>query len=102
MDVLLEKIKQIITEYGAEVSNLSIGTAIELFKDIRHYPSSYDDDGIISDLTDNVNKIAMAAIEIEAKNGMEGQISQTENGMTRGYTENILAYRGVVGFAFVI
>ena len=102
MEVFWAKVREYISNYGEDVSNLAIGYAIEAFKDIRHYPRSYSEDMIVADLNDNIGKVAMAAIEIESKNGVEGQISQTENGMSRSYTENILAYRDVVGFAHTL
>lgn len=102
MEVFLAKVREYISDYGEDVSNLAIGYAVESFKGIRNYPDSFSEDAIVADLFENIGKIAMAAIEIESKNGLEGQISHTENGITRGYTENILAFRDVVGYALVL
>ena len=47
----------------------------------------------------NKAKIAMAAIEIDAKDGAEGQVQMSENGISRTWTDHITAYRDVIGFA---
>lgn len=99
MDVLTESIKILITEYGLEVSDLSILFAIEQFQTIRNYPLSWDEERKIADMEKNKAKIAMAAIEIDAKDGAEGQISHSENGISRTWTDKISAYKDVIGFA---
>ena len=99
MDVLTESIKILITEYGLEVSDLCILFAIEQFQTIRNYPSSWDEERKIADMEKNKAKIAMAAIEIDGKDGAEGQISHSENGISRTWTDKISAYKDVIGFA---
>lgn len=99
MDALTESIKILITEYGLEVSDLSILFAIEQFQTIRNYPSSWDEERKIADMEKNKAKIAMAAIEIDAKDGAEGQVQMSENGISRTWTDHITAYRDVIGFA---
>ena len=96
------RVKELATEYGAEVSTLAANLAIEAFKDIRHYPIGMTDEQIDKDLDDNENKIAMAAVEIDSKVGIEGQVAHSENGMVRTYTDGLLAYRGVTGYAHII
>lgn len=99
MDVLTESIKNLTTEYGLEVSDLSILFAIEQFQTIRNYPATWDEEKKIADMEKNKAKIAMAAIEIDAKDGAEGQISHSENGISRTWTDKISAYKDVIGFA---
>ena len=99
MDVLTESIKNLTTEYGLEVSDLSILFAIEQFQTIRNYPSSWDEERKIADMEKNKAKIAMAAIEIDAKDGAEGQVQMSENGISRTWTDKISAYKDVIGFA---
>lgn len=94
-----KNVQSLTTEYGADVTKLSIHLAIETFKDIRHYPKSWDDEKIQSDMIQNIAKISMAAIEIDSKNGVENQTSHSENDVSRSYAENLLAYREVVGMA---
>lgn len=53
----------------------------------------------LADLEKNKAKIAMAAIEIDSKNGAENQLSHSENGISRTFSEYLMAYKGVVGFA---
>lgn len=96
------RVKDLAKEYGAEVSTLAANLAIEAFRDIRHYPNKMSDAQIDKDLNDNENKIAMAAVEIDSKVGVEGQVAHSENGMVRTYTDGLLAYRGVTGYAHII
>lgn len=100
MEQFKKDIKLMITEYGAEisVSGLTISLAIEIFEELRNYPGSWDKDKILADLEKNKAKIAMAAIEIDSKNGAENQLSHSENGTSRTYSEYLMAYKGVVGF----
>lgn len=94
-----ESVKDATTKYGDMASDLAIGLSIEMFKDIRHYPSDFDSDRIDEDMRKNLNKIAMAAVEIESKNGVENQIGHSENGMNRSYYQGILAYKDVLAIA---
>ena len=101
MDDFITEIKEMITEYDAEisVSNLTVNLAIETFETLRNYPDSWDDEKKLADLDKNKAKIAMAAIEIDSKDGAESQLSHSENGISRTYSEYLMAYKGVVGFA---
>lgn len=102
MEYFIEIIKSMTTEYGVETSELVITLAIEQFESIRNYPSSWDEEKKIADMEKNKAKIAMAAIEIDSKNGAENQLSHSENGISRSYSEYIMAYKDVVGFANVL
>lgn len=101
MDDFITEIKEMITEYDAEisVSNLTVNLAIEAFETLRNYPDSWDNEKKLADLEKNKAKIAMAAIEIDSKNGAENQLSHSENGISRTFSDCLMAYKGVVGFA---
>ena len=101
MDEFIKKIKEMTAEYDSEikVSDLTVNLAIEAFETLRNYPGSWDEDKILADLEKNKAKIAMAAIEIDSKNGAENQTQMSENGISRTYSEYLMAYKGVVGFA---
>ena len=101
MDDFIEKIKAAITEYDSEikVSDLTVNLAIEAFETLRNYPGSWDEDKILADLEKNKAKIAMAAIEIDSKDGAENQLGHSENGISRTFSEYLMAYKGVIGFA---
>ena len=91
------------TEYlGYEANALVIQLAIERFASLRNYPSSYTDEMKIADMRNNIAKIAMAVVEIDAKDGAENQLSHSENGTSRSYYDGIMAYKGVIGFANVL
>ena len=101
MEKFKEDIKSMITEYDAEISisGLTVSLAIESFETLRNYPGSWDEDKILADLEKNKAQIAMAAIEIESKNGAENQLSHSENGISRTFSDCLMAYKGVIGFA---
>ena len=102
MDDFIEKIKSMTTEYGVKTSDLVVILAIEQFETIRNYPSSWDEEKKLADMEKNKAKIAMAAIEIDSKDGAENQLSHSENGISRTYSDGIMAYKDVVGFVNTI
>ena len=102
MEQFVEKIKSKTTEYGVNASNLAVDLAIEQFEVIRNYPASWDEIKKLADMEKHKAKIAMAAIEIDSKDGAENQLSHSENGTSRSYYDGIMAYKGVIGFANVL
>lgn len=85
-------------------STLSVNLAIEIYRDLRSYPKSYTEEKILADMNGAINKIAMASIEIDAKDGVEGQTSHSDNGTSRSYgnTPTPKAYATVIPFAKVV
>ena len=102
MDEFIAKIKSMTTEYGVETSDLVVALAIEQFEVIRNYPPSWDETKKHADMEKHKAKIAMAAIEIDSKDGAENQLSHSANGTSRSYSEGIMAYKDVIGFANVL
>lgn len=104
MSEFIEEIRALITEYDSDytVSTLNITLAIEIFSDIRNYPKSYTDAMKLEDMRKNSSKIAMAAIELDAKHGVENQTGHSENGTSRAYNKSLMAFDGVIGFATTI
>ncbi len=96
-----KKIKSMTTEYGVSASALVVSLAIEAFTDLRNYPDSWTEEKILADMEKNKAKIAMAAIEIDAKDGVEGQTAHAESGYNRTYSKYIMAYKDVIGFSNV-
>ena len=91
------------TEYlGYAPKQLSVDLAIEAFSDCRNYPLTFTSDQIDADMTKNISKIAMAVIEIDAKEGAENEFSHSENGISRSYSKSIIAYNSVIQFAHVL
>ena len=91
------------TEYlGYEANALVIQLAIEQFETIRNYPASWDETKKLADMEKHKANIAMAAIEIDSKDGAENQLSHSENGTSRSYYDGIMAYKDVIGFANVV
>ena len=102
MEQFKADIKSMTTEYGVETSDLVITLAIEQFEIIRNYPASWDEIKKLADMEKHKAKIAMAAIEIDSKDGAENQLSHSENGTSRSYYDGIMAYKDVIGFANVL
>lgn len=102
MEEFIAKIKSMTTEYGVETSDLVVALAIEQFENIRNYPASWSEDKKLTDMDKNKAKIAMAVIEIDSKDGAEGQISHSENGISRTWSDKITAYKDVIGFANIL
>ena len=102
MEDFIAKIKSMTTEYGVETSELVVTLAIEQFEIIRNYPASWNETKKLADMEKNKAKIAMAAIEIDSKDGAENQLSHSENGTSRSYYDGIMAYKDVIGFANVL
>ena len=90
MEEFIEEIKAMTTEYGVEATSLVITLAIEKFRDLRNYPPSWTDEKILAD---------MPVVEIDSKSGAENQLSHSENGISRTFSEYLMAYKGVIGFA---
>ena len=103
MEEFITDVKSMTTEYlGYEANALVIQLAIEQFETIRNYPASWDETKKLADMEKHKAKIAMAAIEIDAKDGAENQLSHSENGTSRSYYDGIMAYKDVIGFSNVV
>ncbi len=102
MEQFVANIKSMTTEYGVTTSDLVVSLAIEQFETLRNYPTSWDETKKLADMEKHKAKIAMAAIEIDSKDGAENQISMSENGISRSYYDGIMAYKDVIGFANVL
>ena len=67
MATVAETVTTNATEYlGYAPKTLTVNLAIEKFKDIRNYPSSYTEAMIETDMTNNISKITMAVVELDA------------------------------------
>ena len=105
MATIAETVTTNATEYlGYAPKTLTVNLAIEKFKDIRNYPSSYTEAMIETDMTNNISKITMAVVELDAKEGGEGENAHSENGISRTYGNYGMpeAYKSVAQFATVI
>lgn len=100
--MFIEKIEELATAYlEYEPKSLTMNLAIEIFKSCRNYPKSYSQETILADMQDNISKIAMAVVEIDAKDGVENQTAHNENGISRTYANGAIptAYSGVIPIA---
>jgi hypothetical protein len=83
---IVATLKEYLTDSGERVPGDTVLTlladfVIEKFKQRRSYPSDYTDTQINADLDKFSATIKMAAIDVEAKMGAEGEKSHTENGI---------------------
>lgn len=99
MEEFIEEIKKLTTENGVSATSLDVTLAIEQFQQIRNYPSSYSEEKKLDDMQNFKSTIAMAVVEIDAKQGVENQTAHSENGTSRTYSKDLLAFQNVVGFA---
>ena len=89
---------------GEEPSALAVDFAIEKYKKARNYPLNYSDDKKSADLDNNIATIAMAVVDLENKVGVEGQTSDSDNGMSRQYENAYISqsiYSDVIPFVDV-
>jgi hypothetical protein len=89
---------------GYAPKQLAVDLALEIFYDLRDYPSVYTATQIDADVLRHKSKIAMAIIEIDAKEGIESQISHSDNGTNRSYgvLPTPKSYATVVPFCKII
>lgn len=105
MDDFVDNITALATEYlGYAPKSLVVNNSIEVFRTIRNYPDTFTEDMILSDMQKNKSKIAMAVVELDAKEGAEGETVHSENGISRTYNNLIcpLAYACVSSYVNVI
>lgn len=82
-----------VTEYMDSIDELKgqipsvmlIDFVVEKYKQHRNFPYAMTDDVIEQDLYNHMSTIAMAVVDLYSKLGAEGEISHTENGVTRQY-----------------
>lgn len=83
-----DKAKDYVTETGEtmEAFPLSIvDFVIEHISRNCHFPSHFAEKNIVSDLSKGKNSLAMACVDVYSKAGAEGQLSHSENGISRSY-----------------
>ena len=93
------------TEYlGYAPKKLAVDLALEIFYDLRSYPTTYTSTMIDTDVLKHKTKVAMAIVEIDSKEGIESQISHSDNGTNRSYgvLPTPKSYATVVPFCKII
>ena len=102
MEDFISVLNTLVEAYGVKPEPLVVNLAIEMFKDIRHYPTSYTEEMILADLNLNKSKIAMCIVELDSKQGMENETSHTENGYKLEFSSRPIAYKTVCCIATVV
>lgn len=88
-----EELTQKATEYfnsipelaGQTPSPLLVDFVIEKYTQRRHYPHTFTEEKISSDMQSHLSTMAMAVVDIFVKSGAEGETSHSENGINRSY-----------------
>lgn len=114
MEELLEIINAKATSYWNETDNNEpiekfptsiVDIVVEAYVNYINFPDSYEEEQIVKELSQYKNKIASECVTVYAKAGAEGELSHTENGVTRVYDSSWLskcAYDGVSTYARVL
>ena len=82
------KAKEYVTETGETMEQFPLSIVdfvIEHISNNCHFPSHFTEKNIVSDLSKGKNTLAMACVEVYARAGAEGQISHSENNISRTY-----------------
>ena len=86
--MVAQKAKTYLKDSGEDISAFPSSIAdfvIEYAKNNCHFPKHFTEEEIVSVLESRKSSLAMACVDIYAKIGAEGQISHSENGISRGY-----------------
>lgn len=113
MDEIIETIKDKVTGYFADipemegevVSKLLVEFVIEQYKHIRRFPSTFTDEQIQNDILNNTSIIAMAVVDLKAKEGAEGETSHSENSTSRSYENAYISssiFKGVLPYSSIV
>lgn len=95
----MEELKQYVsrksTEYWNETADAGqqiekmlssiVDFVVEYFFNSSRFPKSYTDDKKVSVMKQYANAMAMACVEVYGKAGAEGQLSHSENSVSRSY-----------------
>lgn len=96
-----DKAKEYINETGEEMKDFPLSIVdfvIEYISQNCHFPSHFEEKNIVSDLSRGKNSLAMACVEVYARAGAEGQISHSENGISRTYDGSWISNRHYSAF----
>ena len=90
------KAKEYVAETGETMTEFPLSIADFVIENISqncHFPSHFTEKNIVSDLSKGKNSLAMACVEVYAKVGGEGQVSHSENGISRTYDSSWISPR---------
>ena len=82
--------------FNADILKQKVIGAIREVKRARKYPSYYTDEQIQTDLYEYYSNIRNIALYDYNQNGIEFQISSSENGISRTYTERSKLFSGII------
>ena len=83
-----DKAREYLEETGVKIDNFPMSIVdfvIEHAIEGCHFPKNFTEKQMVTDLARCKNSLAMACNDVYAKAGAEGQISHSENGISRSY-----------------
>lgn len=108
-----ESINEKVTEYfkdipelqGQSPSSFLIDFVIEKYKQYRNFPANYTDKQIERDINSHLSTICMAVVDLKMKEGGNGEISHSENSISRTYENAYISnsiFKGVLPLANIV
>ena len=94
-EYVIDKAKEYLLETGNTIDAFPVSIAdfvIEYARNGCHFPKHFSEKNIVVDLSKGKNSLAMACIDIYSKVGAEGQISHSENGISRTYKSEWITF----------
>lgn len=95
MDELMQKVGIRAAEYwndadenGQKIEKMPgqvVDFVVEYFFNSSNFPRGYTKERKIKEMGRFISSMAMACVEVYAKSGAEGQLSHSENGVSRSY-----------------
>lgn len=89
------KAKLYLEETGENINKFPtsiVDFVIEYVTNQCHFPKHFTERNIVYDLERGKNSLAMACVDIYSKVGGEGQLSHSENGVSRSYQSSWITF----------
>lgn len=100
-DVVSNKAKSYLEETGEKIEKFPtsiVDFVIEYVCENCHFPKHFTEKKKIADLERGKNSLAMACVDIYAKAGAEGQLSHSENSISRSYKTSWITFDLISNF----
>lgn len=96
-----KKAKEYLEETGETIDAFPssiVDFVIEYISQGCHFPSHFTDKNIVSDLEKGKNTLAMACVDVYSRAGAEGQLSHSENSISRTYDSSWISPKITANF----
>lgn len=92
---VVEKATEYLQDTGETVNAFPVSIAefvIEYAMNGCNFPKHFNEKNIVKDLEKGKSSLVMACIDVYSKAGAEGQISHSENGISRAYKNSWISF----------